>query len=114
MRSKFQILIWTCGVMIAGLPLATTAAADSPSQDACTTSYKSNTVDGSALWTEVPQGEFAIYCQFHQLGWNNFLYLVADVDGHPRFMSFAPWYDALPATREPVLREGTQYLYCVP
>jgi hypothetical protein len=52
-------------------------------------------VDGKRLWTDVPAQ--ADNCQMQRFVLNNFLYLAHDdSDGHPRFMSMAPWYEAIP------------------
>lgn len=52
-------------------------------------------VDGKRLWTDVPAQ--ADNCGMQRFVLNNFLYLAHDdSDGHPRFMSMAPWYDAIP------------------
>ena len=52
-------------------------------------------VNGKRLWTDVPAQ--ADNCQMQRFVLNNFLYLAHDdSDGHPRFMSMAPWYDAIP------------------
>ncbi len=52
-------------------------------------------VDGKRLWTDVSAQ--ADNCQMQRFVLNNFLYLAHDdSDGHPRFMSMAPWYDAIP------------------
>ena len=52
-------------------------------------------VDGKRLWTDVPAQ--AENCEMQRFVLNNFLYLTHDDgDGHPRFMSMAPWYDAIP------------------
>jgi hypothetical protein len=64
------------------------------------------TVNGAALWGEVPMAtgqRSATDCDISQFAWNNFLHLVSDdTNGHPRFMSLAPWYDAMPASGKPV------------
>ncbi|NOR68112.1 MAG: hypothetical protein GQ532_00170 [Methylomarinum sp.] len=73
---------------------------------ACTTSVANgSSVNGKSLWGEVPTqgGPSADTCDVDQFAWNNFLYLTADdSSGHPRFMSLAPWYDALPKLGKPV------------
>lgn len=52
-------------------------------------------VDGKRLWTDVAAQ--ADNCEMQRFVLNNFLYLAHDdSDGHPRFMSMAPWYDAIP------------------
>lgn len=52
-------------------------------------------VDGKRLWTDVSAQ--ADNCEMQRFVLNNFLYLAHDNrDGHPRFMSMAPWYDAIP------------------
>ncbi|MGD2114072.1 MAG: hypothetical protein PVG07_03405 [Acidobacteriota bacterium] len=81
----------------AGTPLA---AADVPG---CSVSFSSSTVDGSSLWTDLqPKDGTERNCNFHNFIYNNFLYLVADDgNGHPRFMSLAPWYQLLPKSGEP-------------
>lgn len=63
------------------------------------------TVNGKTLWPEVPHAapRGNSPCEVDQFAWNNFLYLVSnDSHGKPRFMSLAPWYQALPATGKPV------------
>lgn len=75
---------------------------------ACTTTSTPNgsTVNGASLWGEVPTvkgSSTASTCDVDQFAWNNFLYLTAnDTLGNPRFMSLAPWYDALPKSGKPV------------
>lgn len=52
-------------------------------------------VDGKRLWTDVSAR--ADNCAMQRFVLNNFLYLAHDdSDGHPRFMSLAPWYQAIP------------------
>ena len=52
-------------------------------------------VDGKRLWNDVPAQ--ADNCAMQRFVLNNFLYLVHDDGGgHPRFMSMAPWYEAIP------------------
>ena len=52
-------------------------------------------VDGKRLWNDVPAQ--ADNCAMQRFVLNNFLYLAHDDGGgHPRFMSMAPWYEAIP------------------
>lgn len=74
---------------------------------ACTINApNSGTVNGAALWGDVPMAKgqlSASTCDVDQFAWNNFLYLVGnDASGKPRFMSLAPWYDAMPKSGKPV------------
>lgn len=90
------------------IPLACLAASMPALAGAGTCSVKvdtGQTVDGQALWAEVPHAMARgnSDCEVDQFAWNNFLYLVAnDSVGNPRFMSLAPWYDAMPASGRPV------------
>ncbi|RDD61897.1 hypothetical protein DRB17_10420 [Ferruginivarius sediminum] len=47
------------------------------------------------------------FCDFHTFGWNQFLWLVESVDGQPRFMGFAPWYNML--SHDPALDKPAPY-----
>ena len=82
--------------------------------DACTINSYSRIVDGSTFWNSTDQGmsnsdpQFQGNCELDQFSLNNFLYLVGDDgDGHPRFMSYAPWYIMLPSKGEPPIWTGT-------
>lgn len=90
------------------------AGVDDGAMPGCTVDFSSSKVDGSKLWTDLKiksgQGHPA-NCNFHNLAWNNFLYLVDDDgSGHPRFMSLAPWYDLLPAEGTPTWNGSYQQL----
>lgn len=63
-------------------------------------------VDGKRLWTDVPAQ--ADNCAMQRFVLNNFLHLAHDGGGgHPRFMSLAPWYEAIPQDgAAPRWREG--------
>jgi hypothetical protein len=62
--------------------------------------------DGSRLWLDVPAA--ADNCAIQRFVFNNFLFLARDGDGgHPRLMSYAPWYEAIPQDGSaPVWRDG--------
>jgi hypothetical protein len=62
--------------------------------------------DGSRLALDVPAN--ASNCDLQRFVFNNFLYLAGDdATGHPRFMSYAPWYEAIPQDGSaPVWRDG--------
>lgn len=69
----------------------------------CSNQSELGRVDGSQFW---PDSAVVVFqksnCALNQLMMNNFLYLVGDdSQGHPRFMSYAPWYQMFPATGEP-------------
>ncbi len=52
-------------------------------------------VDGASMWMDIPPAASA--CDIHRFALNNFLYLARpDASGHPRMMSYAPWYEAIP------------------
>lgn len=92
-------------LLLSSIAMLASFAAEAGS--ACTINAPNGgTVNGAALWGEVPgdTGDTANTCEVDQLAWNNFLYLVGnDASGqHPRFMSLAPWYDALPKSGKPV------------
>ncbi|HEY8094678.1 MAG TPA: mannan-binding lectin [Methylobacter sp.] len=96
---KFSLMP-LCGAI--ALLASSLAMADGGSP--CTISAANgNTVNGAGLWGEVPIATHsATDCDVDQFSWNNFLYLVSDdKNGHPRFMSLAPWYDAMPASGKP-------------
>ncbi len=68
-------------------------------------------VDGKRLWTDVSAQ--ADNCAMQRFVLNNFLYLAHDErandrsGAHPRFMSLAPWYEAIPQDGSaPRWREG--------
>lgn len=69
----------------------------------CSTNSKMGAVDGTSFWpaaTLLPFQE--ANCSLNQLMVNNFLYLVGDDGaGHPRFMSYSPWYELFPGAGEP-------------
>ena len=75
---------------------AMTTSAANPMPAAC----DSTGVDGRRLWLDVPDTAVARQttdCVMQRFAMNNFLYLAGDGgDGHPRFMSLAPWYQAIP------------------
>lgn len=69
----------------------------------CSVNSEMGTVDGSSFW---PAAKVELIqqanCSLNQLVMNNFLYLVGDDGaGHPRFMSYSPWYVMFPDTGEP-------------
>ena len=93
--------LWKLCFMLAFLSAAFPALAD------CTTSAPNGgSVNGQSLWGEVPlsgSASLAPDCDVNQFAWNNFLYMTGnDSSGHPRFMSLAPWYDAMPIAGKPV------------
>lgn len=57
-------------------------------------------VDGRRLWLDPAPADARAHgedCAMLRFALNNFLHLAGDDGhGHPRFMSFAPWYDAIP------------------
>lgn len=72
----------------------------------CTTNAANGgIVNGQTLWEDVPMASgqrSATDCDVDQFAWNNFLHLVSnDSGGHPRFMSLAPWNQALPKSGKP-------------
>ncbi len=96
-RTKSLWMIAIC------LLLAASVAADGQTTGCTIAAYEGRTVNGASMWVDVPEIQQAVKnCYFDQLAWNNFLYLVKDDGyGHPRFMSYAPWYDVVPASGEP-------------
>jgi len=62
--------------------------------------------DGSRLWLDISAD--ASSCDMQRFVLNNFLYLAADdAGGHPRLMSYAPWYEAIPQDGSaPVWQDG--------
>lgn len=88
-----------------GAPAATaaqsvtaTTTATAPPPKSAQVSCNGTFSDGSSIsvkrpvWlTDVP-GEQS-FCDFHTFAWNQFLYLVQDQGGQPRFLSMAPWYN---------------------
>ena len=68
-------------------------------------------VDGRRFWTDVSPREIQSRgedCALLRFAQNNFLHLATnDRQGHPRFMSYAPWYEAIPQDgTAPRWREG--------
>lgn len=51
----------------------------------CTVDFTSQTVDGSTLWTDIPDATDPKNCNFHRLALNNFLYYAGG--DTPRFLS---------------------------
>jgi hypothetical protein len=57
-------------------------------------------VAGTTMWMDIPPSASA--CDVQRLALNNFLYLARpDAGGHPRMMSYAPWYEAIPQDGSP-------------
>lgn len=87
-----------------------TPASPAPLPIGCTINQYGRVADGSTLWATTTQGipkdllpGFETNCLIDQFSYNNFLYLAGDDgNGHPRFMSMAPWYNLLPAKGVPV------------
>ncbi len=103
-KSQWLLKPMIVGVIAMLSPISFIAEANA---SACTTStVNGSTVNGDSLWGEVPTvtGQVAATsCDIDQFSWNNFLYLTGDDgNGHPRFMSFAPWYKALPESGKSV------------
>lgn len=103
MKTIHYVFIGSAGIL-AALLYSFWPMADS---SVCTVSASNGSkVNGSSLWGEVPMASgqrSATDCDVDQFAWNNFLYLVSDDgSGHPRFMSLAPWYEAMPASGAPV------------
>ena len=75
----------------------------------CSNMADNGTVDGSSFWDSSDHSSaVGANCALDQVMLNNFLYLAGDDDsGHPRFMSYTPWYNLLPSTGSPV--ESTSY-----
>ena len=82
--------------------LAADQAAAAPTPG-CSVNFSAAPVDGSSLWPDIKPkaGQDPRNCDFHAFSWNNFLWLVGDQGGHPRFMSLAPWYQVFPASGQP-------------
>lgn len=84
-------------------PAPMPAPTTTPVAQLCSVSSEMGTVDGSSFWpaaTLLPIQQ--ANCSLDQLMMNNFLYLASDDGaGHPRFMSYAPWYVMFPDTGEP-------------
>lgn len=82
-------------------------AADTSGPTECTYDAYGRTADGASFWNMTEQGIPGesipdTNCLLDQFAMNNFLYLVGDDgSGHPRFMSYAPWYDMLPESGSP-------------
>lgn len=85
-----------CALLAACAPRGTSSpagapAARTPAAEGCTL----GDADGRRLWHDVPAN--ADDCALQRFAFNNFLYLARDGgDGHPRLMSLAPWYEAIP------------------
>jgi len=89
---------------IAVLSLLFALAPSSALADCNVNAPNNNTVDGSSMWSEIQAANSHgnTPCEIAQFSWNNFLYLAqSDGNGHPRFMSLAPWYKVFPATGKP-------------
>ena len=71
---------------------AQAAAVAAASQDR--TPCRLGDADGRRFAFDVPAN--AGNCDLQRFVFNNFLHLVGDDGGHPRFMRYAPWYEAIP------------------
>lgn len=52
----------------------------------CTVDFTSQKVDGSSLWSDLPDAGTPVNCNFHRTAYNNFLYFIGGGD-QPRFMT---------------------------
>ncbi|AVP97116.1 hypothetical protein C7S18_07885 [Ahniella affigens] len=95
-------------LVLAAISLDATAQSSGPV--GCTYNQYGRVANGASLWPTTTFGipaaqlpPFETNCLINQFAFNNFLYLAGnDGSGNPRFMSYVPWYDALPAKGVPV------------
>lgn len=98
-------------VLWAGAATSQSATSGQPTQ--CDYTAYGRKVDGQTFWPQTQTGitvqeRSDTNCLINQFAINNFLYLVGDDGaGHPRFMSYAPWYDMLPKYGAPKAWSGS-------
>lgn len=103
-KIKLSVITLTLNVMFFSAPLS----AATPVTE-CKYNTFGRTVDGSNFWNTVGQNASSVQiaeinCEIDQFSLNNFLYLVGDDgSGHPRFMSYTPWYNLFPKKGAPVV-----------
>lgn len=65
-----------------------------PAQTLCNGTFSDGTAVSatSPQWLEDVPGD-QTFCDFHTFAWNQYLWLIQDQGGQPRFLGMAPWYN---------------------
>ena len=108
LRRRLLLAVTSSVVILLGCPTQEPELMVEAPSTGCTVTSGGETVDGSSLWTDIPDASDPVNCNFHRFAYNNFLYLAGDDgSGHPRFMSLlAPWDDLFPASGKPTWPGG--------